>query len=311
VTFLFKYIDMTPAVSGFHIELTNICTLKCPGCSRTQFLQKWGKHWKNHSIDLVDLDRFLNVDLVDKRILLCGNYGDPIYHPNFLEVIKFFKNKKSIISVVTNGSYKDRAWWEQLCSLLDSCDEVTFSVDGTPGNFTKYRVNADWKSIEIGMRTVGTTKINSIWKYIPFNYNIDSIKNAQDLCASLGIKDFQLSPSDRFDEHTKHLIPLTEFIGSRKDAQDKFKQHSTIAVDPLCNYGKMHYISAEGYYSPCCFAADHRFRYKIVFGKEKHRFDIRNHTLSQILTAPKTVEFYNSIIDTKPTVCQFNCPKIS
>jgi MoaA/NifB/PqqE/SkfB family radical SAM enzyme len=302
---------MVPTINGLHLELTNICTLKCPGCARTQFLQKWDKHWKNHYVDVGELDRFLDVDLSGKRISMCGNYGDPIYHPNFFELVDFFKQKQAIVSIVTNGSYKAQAWWEQLCHLLDSNDTITFSVDGSPDNFTKYRVNADWESIEVGMRTVGNTNINSIWKYIPFNYNAEFIEDAQSLSKELGIKDFRLSPSDRFDEHTNHLIPATTLIGCRKNDQDRFKQNKRIEVDPECTNGKTHYISADGYYSPCCYSADHRFRYKTVFGKEKHLFDIRNYTLSQILTASKTIEFYDSIVDAEPTVCQFNCPKIS
>jgi len=302
---------MMPLIDGFHIELTNICTLKCPGCARTQFINQWKKHWKNHSLAVQDLEKFFDIDLCGKRVLLCGNYGDPIYHPDLFEVINFFKRNQSTISLVTNGSYKDQSWWEQLCSLMNPEDEITFSVDGIPENFTKYRVNADWKSIEVGMKVVGNTPINSIWKYIPFNYNVGSIDDARSLSQKLGIKNFQVSPSDRFDEHTNHLIPVTDLVGNRKHDQDSFKQGKEIKIEQECNNGKLHYISADGYYSPCCYSADYRFRYKTVFGKEKHLFDIRNYTLSQISTAPRTVEFYNNIIDTKPTVCQFSCPKIS
>jgi len=219
------------------------------------------------------------------------------------------RKKKSIIHIATNGSYRNAEWWTTLCEKLGPKDSVTFGVDGTPDNFTKYRKNADWVSIKIGMSIVSNTDIKSIWQYIPFNYNIKDIDHARNLSEKIGIKYFELLPSDRFDKHTNYLLPDPEFIGSRKPSQDQFKQGNSINVAPKCRAGKMHYISAEGYYSPCCFLNNYRFYHKTVFGKEKSLFDIRNTTLSEILTKPKTVEFYNSI-DTPevPGVCQFNCP---
>lgn len=301
---------MVPSINGFHIEPTNICTLKCPGCSRTQFINQFGKHWLNHSINIEELCQFLDVDLSGKSISFCGNYGDPIYHHDLIGLVSFFKKKHSIITITTNGSYKTESWWNKLCQILDENDKIVFSVDGSPENFKNYRINANWESIKVGMQTVGKSPIKSTWKYIPFNYNVDTINQTQELARQIGIKNFKVSPSDRFDQHTEHLIPLQEFLGARKASQDNFKDNQKIEeIEKECNNGKMHYISADGYYSPCCYSADHRFRYKTVFGKAAEQFNIRKHTLTEILSAPKTVEFYNTIQDDKPAVCQFNCPK--
>ncbi len=74
-------------ISGLHIEPTNICTLKCPGCARTRFLDQWPQHWKNHSLDVDQLLKFLDIDLSNLDIVLCGNYGDPIYHPDLIDFV--------------------------------------------------------------------------------------------------------------------------------------------------------------------------------------------------------------------------------
>jgi len=302
---------MTHLINGLHIELTNICTLKCPGCARTQFIDQFGKHWKNHSLDQLELEQFLDVDLTDKKVVLCGNYGDPIYHPAFFELVQMFKRKKSSIRLITNGSYKDQAWWEKLCSYLGPTDKIVFSVDGSPDNFTQYRINADWNSIEIGMQVVGKSTVQSEWKYIPFNFNVDTVDQAQDLSASLGIKNFNIVPSDRFDQYTNHLKPALTYVGDRYSSQLEFKNNQTHGIDKKCSTGKEHYISADGFYSPCCYLAEHRFYYKTIFGKDKKLFDIRNQTLSQILSADRTVNFYSTINDVKPAGCQFNCPAVN
>lgn len=302
---------MTLLVNGLHLEPTNLCTLRCPGCARTQFIDVWGKYWKNHSINLLHLENFLDINLSGKAVSLCGNYGDPIYHPEFFELIKLLKSKKIRIVLTTNGSYKTQSWWENLCQLLESTDEIVFSVDGTPDNFSTYRINANWQSIETGMKTVGSSDIQSTWKYIPFNYNISSIQQARELSHALGIDQFKVENSDRFDQYTQHLIPPNEYIRTRAESQTRFKQSQTVEIDPKCSSGKMHYISADGYYSPCCFVSEHRFYYKTVFGKDKSEFSIADQTLSQVLARPKTVKFYNNILVDMPTVCQYNCPNTS
>ena len=295
-------------ITGFHIEPTNICTLECAGCARTRFIDQWPQHWKNHSLDINKLLKFIDIDLTDKRITLCGNYGDPIYHPDFIDLVIGLKSRGAVISITTNGSYKKQQWWEDLVDILSPQDTVIFSVDGLPTNFTQYRVNADWESILVGMQVVSAALCNSVWKYIPFAFNQDNITEANTLSNQIGIKSFQVDLSDRFDEQTESLRPDTTLLGSRYLAQINWKSNNTnSAIDPKCNQGNSHFITADGYYSPCCFLADHRFYYKTPFGKNRSQYDISKHTLSEILQQPQTVEFYQNL-DQQPG-CQYNCPK--
>jgi MoaA/NifB/PqqE/SkfB family radical SAM enzyme len=295
-------------INGFHVEPTNVCTLKCAGCARTRFIDQWPQHWKNHSLDIDELLKFIDIELTGKRINLCGNYGDPIYHPDFIELVTRLKNRGAIVSITTNGSYKKQSWWKELVHILTPEDTITFSVDGIPANFTQYRVNADWDSILEGMQVVAAASCNSAWKYIPFAFNQSNINEAENLCSQIGIKNFQVEHSDRFDEQTAELKPNTALLGTRYLAQTNWKSSNTnLTVDPRCKQGRDHFITADGYYSPCCFLADHRFYYKTPFGKNKSQYDIGKHTLSEILQQPQTVEFYQTL-DQQPG-CQFNCPK--
>lgn len=298
---------MIEEVNGFHIEPTNICTLKCPGCARTRFINQWPQHWKNHNLDVEQLLNFLDVDLTNKKLVLCGNYGDPIYHPDFIGFVKRLKDRGAVLSITTNGSYKTQDWWKELVSNLNSLDLINFSVDGTPDNFTKYRVNADWDSIKVGMEVVSQSACDSSWKYIPFAFNQLDIESVEQLSQSIGIKNFRVEFSDRFDEQTHELIPDPSLIGARYISQVKWKSDvPDLTVNPKCQSGREHFITAEGYYSPCCYLADHRFYYKTPFGKNKKQYDIRQHTLSKILQQPSTIEFYQTL--DQHSGCQYNCP---
>ena len=296
-------------LKGFHIELTNICTLKCAGCARTQFIDRFPQHWKNHSVNCDELLNFLDIDLTDTPISLCGHTGDSIYHPEFHNIIEALKSRGAILHVVTNGSYKTKIWWEKTVSLLDARDTVTFSVDGLPENFTEYRVNADWKSIEIGMHVVAQSSCNSEWSYIPFNYNENNIQEAEELCQQIGIKKFVVNKSDRWDEYTNHLKPNDNKIGARQESRQEWKETETVLkIDPKCNSGESHFITADGHYTPCCFISDFRFYYKTPFGKNKAQYSIADTTISTVLANNTTQDFYRNLKN--HSVCQFNCPRV-
>lgn len=297
---------MLSNIVGFHVEPTNICTLKCPGCARTRFIDQWPQHWQNHSLDIDQLNKFLDIDLTAKVVTLCGNYGDPIYHPEFHELIKVLKQGGAKLVIITNGSYKTNTWWESTVSVLDHNDRVVFSVDGVPENFTQYRINADWHSIHRAMQICAEALCQTMWKYIPFAYNETDIESARNLSEKIGIDHFQIDPSDRFDDQTSHYKPILNNIGLRYQSQQAWKQHHVQNVVPQCIDNKNHYISADGYYSPCCYVADHRFYYKTEFGKSKKLYRIADQTLTQILTQPKVVEFYQDLKN--QAVCQYNCP---
>jgi organic radical activating enzyme len=255
--------------------------------------------------------QFLDIDLSDKSILLCGNYGDPIYHPDFINFVKQLKKTGATLFITTNGSYKTKDWWQELTELLTYKDKIIFSVDGIPENFTQYRKNADWESIQIGMQTSVASQCKTTWSYIPFSFNENNIEQAKELSLQIGIDEFLINPSDRFDEKTVSLMPTAvKLVGKRFDSQQNWKKTKSITeISPKCNNNSMHFITAEGFYSSCCYMADHRFYYKNQFGKNKTQYDIQNTTLSEILERSSVIEFYNTL--GQHSGCQYSCPKIA
>jgi MoaA/NifB/PqqE/SkfB family radical SAM enzyme len=298
---------MLENITGFHLEPTNICTLKCAGCARTRFIEQWPQHWKNHNLDIDLLLSFLDIDLSGKNMFVCGNYGDPIYHSDLINFVVKLKQAGTTVTITTNGSYQSRDWWKELTACLDSQDTVRFSIDGMPDNFMQYRKNADWPSILTGIETCVASDCQTVWKYIPFSYNQHSIDQAQKLCQDLGVDSFLLEPSDRFDDQTFYLFPeSSDLVGERFVTKEKWKKENIVSkVYPKCQLGREHFVTADGYYSPCCYTADHRFSYKNTFGKNKKLYDIRKTTLSQLLGNPAVLDFYQNL--NQHDVCQFNC----
>jgi len=293
--------------NGLHIELTNKCTLKCPRCSRTESIEQFPKAWKNKSIDVSALKDFLDVDLTGKQINLCGNYGDPIYHDGLTDMVKFLKANGATINIATNGSYRTAEWWEELAQALTIDDAVTFAIDGTPDNFTRYRINADWASMMEGILVMAKSPARMRWQYILFSYNLDTVDEARQLSEDLGFNEFFTMDSGRWDQGTEWLTPFSDRLSESKIQR---RQGKEIQIDPLCHNGNEHFISADGYYTPCCRIAEHRFYYKTDFYKQKDTYDITKTTLSVLMSADKVVEFIDGVSDLRLPVCQFSCPKI-
>jgi sulfatase maturation enzyme AslB (radical SAM superfamily) len=316
---------MLETLQGIHIEPTNICTLKCLRCPRTEFIEKFSNHWQNKNINLQELKNFLDIDLKNKTILLNGNYGDPIYYPDLIPMLEYFKSLGCKIILHTNASYVKDDTWYKLADIFDEHDIINFSIDGNPTNFTQYRVNGDWSSIERGIKIMACSRVHTVWKYIVFSYNIDNISSVKQLSEQLGIKQFVINNSDRWNGpddwlDPKKYIPITEnsktgiltsggYDGKKRIHGNINSKDSSTEINAVCKETNfMHFVSAEGFYLPCCWVGDHRFYYSSIFYKEKQRFNISSTTLSQVLFDLEN--FFQTIETKKPKYCKFNCAKL-
>jgi len=299
---------MLDNLEGFHIELTNICTLKCPGCSRTQFIKKFPKKWTNKQLNLEHLINFIDIDIKDKIFNLCGVYGDPIYYDQLFELVDWIKQNNGIVIIGTNGSYKTKQWWTNLCDKLTPDDQIIFAIDGSPDTFSTYRINADWKTIQIGLETTAKSQAKLIWKFIPFDYNQKEIIEVEKFAYSLGVDVFQVELSHRWDAETNHLKPADEYVSEKFTSKVNWYESKNKEISPLCKKSnKEHYISADGYYSPCCFISEHNYYYASQFYKNKDSYKISNTSLSTVLQTLSN--FYSNLENDKHKVCVDFCQK--
>jgi len=295
---------------SLHVEATSRCTLACPRCERTELLSRFGKKaLPITDLDVSDFKTFIDIDI--DNIVFCGNLGDPIYHANFLELVKESKLVAKSIIITTNGSRKSKSWWKKLNAILDDKDKITFSIDGTPDNFTQYRINGDWPSVRVGIDecVLGPAKV--VWKYIPFKFNENDIESTRLLSNKLGIDEFKVEPSDRWnekDESIDTLRPTLEsLVGARDIVQRDFETtpNRDFVIDPKCKNNRHHFISSDGYYSPCCYSKHYNFYYKSQWRKNKEDHNIKTSKLSNQISMFNS--FYATIQTSRPDYCLFNC----
>lgn len=293
---------------SLHVEPTNRCTLSCPRCARTMMLEKFKK--KNLTLKDIDVNDFDNfIDIAVNEISFCGTHGDPIYHKNFKELLEVSKKKSNKITINTNGSYRSNHWWQSILSSLDKNDNIIFSIDGTPENFNKYRINGDWKTILVGINACVNSLVNVTWKYIPFSFNEDDIEFTKKLATDLGVDNFKVVYSDRWENNDWLKPKNRDLISSQSEIRDNFKNKNTrdLEINPTCKNNQEHYISADGYYMPCCYVSDYRFYYKSSWWKDREKHNIQTTRLSEQLDYFNI--FYKKINDVRADYCIFNCGK--
>ena len=185
-------------LENLNLELTSKCALKCLRCARTL-------HKGTYSITELPLDlikKRLHLDILKglSFVDLSGNYGDPIYHKHFLEVLKYLKSQNCPVYIETNGSGKNTNFWKSAASILDDKDVITFSVDGLKDTNSIYRVNSKWDSIQQAMEIVSKSKARADWKFIVFKHNQHQVEKAKQLSKHLGMSHFIIVKSALFGQ---------------------------------------------------------------------------------------------------------------
>lgn len=259
----------------------------CPRCSRTEVPDTL----VNTELNLEFFKRNFTPDFIRanvEKITFCGNDGDPIYAHDLIEVIKYFKSVKPVkFVIVTNGSYKYPAWWQELGATLTDLDHLHFSLDGwDQASNEQYRINSDWDSIMSGVKTLrASSKVYMVWDAIAFKFNQDKLNDMRDMAKNLGFDQFQLTRSTKFHKVYKvypeidNLQPRDNLISDNHRYQreltllsDRKENTDSLAINlklfdesktyndnilPLCSIGnKGLFINSQGQFFPCCWLAN-------------------------------------------------------
>ena len=278
---MFENIHNWP-LEHWHIELCSKCSLKCSRCSR----QEVPEGLLNRDLSLQWFkENFTGKLLTEvKKITFCGDDGDPIYAKDLLEILKWFrtKNNKVQFVIVTNGSYKTKAWWKQLNSILNEKDHIHFSIDGWDQQSNNlYRVNCNWYSIMLGINALSNSKAFKTWAAIAFKFNENKIDIMKQMAKQLNFDNFQLTLSTKFGKNyssypkndplqpSDEYVAVGRFTRQTDSLSDKVWKDNCVdifakryyneninnkSIVPLCMIGnKGLYINAQGKFYPCCW----------------------------------------------------------
>ena len=187
-------------IRELHVEITNNCNAACPMCARNIFgqgtrLDKGLSDWS-----LEDIKRVFDKNLLPnlKFVYFCGTHGDPLASKNVFEAIKAAKDMGAGIEMFTNGSLKTEKWWKDLVNILDKKDRITFGVDGIETNHL-YRQKTNIDKIMKHMKICCESDVKVRWDFLAFKHNEHEFEKCQQLAKDMGVDDFRLRRTARFD----------------------------------------------------------------------------------------------------------------
>lgn len=283
-----------------HIEPTSRCTLACPACARTWFIDQFQRPFPKQDLDVDQLWRFLDCDAgrAVPVLFLNGNHGDPIYYPQLFEFVDRFRSTKTF-KISTNGSYQTEDFWHQLGDRLTARDTIYFSIDGLEHNNHLYRQNSDWPSIMLGLNIMLKKSVRVVWKSLYFSYNEHDMTLIEKTARDLGCE-FVVEPSSRFGN--SGLVPSQQKI----DVSRLYNTDTGTQLNPQCL--KQEYVSADGYYWPCCLITSYHTLHQTSLWKYRDRWSIKNQTLDQARLTLQT--WYDRIVqepESAHSVCKMSC----
>jgi hypothetical protein len=243
------------------------CILKCGGCMMRHDLKSTSMGWPNrYNIRLesykVIFDTFKNYDF-------CGNLSDPIYHPDFVETLKYMRGKDIKINFHTNGSGKKPAWWEEVFKLCEG-ERWTwiFALDGLPEDSHKYRINQKgeqvWEMMQLG-KSLGA---DIAWQYIVFKYNQYDIDHAKLLADQYDITFMEMHSTRWVDDTMNGGVDMSVYKPEEEHHTQPRRvlndidivtlndpSPMKIEIDPDClntELRKPIMFNSMGYFIPCC-----------------------------------------------------------
>jgi MoaA/NifB/PqqE/SkfB family radical SAM enzyme len=189
---------------SINLDLTNKCSLKCPGCARQSFYE--GKNIPGCDIDIESWEKI--TDYFDK-ILLCGQVSDPTFHNDFFNLLKIAMRKNVSLVISVAASFRPQSWFTRAFLMTKDHDvEWIFGIDGLPADSSKYRVNQDGEKLFNIMKRCASMGNKTTWQYIVFNYNEKDIDTCMSMAKAMNIK-FKKIISSRW-VNIEYLKPESE-----------------------------------------------------------------------------------------------------
>jgi MoaA/NifB/PqqE/SkfB family radical SAM enzyme len=277
-------------VEGIHLEPSQLCQASCPMCDRNMNGEGVNKHLSDQSLSLEQCKKIFSPEFISqlKYLFMCGNHGDPIFAPDCLEIMQYFRehNPNMSLKLITNGGARKPEWWEELAKVVTL---VEFSVDGLEDTNHFYRQGVNWRNVENNMQAFTDAGGNATWTFIVFNYNEHQVEEAREYAQLLGVNNFIVKKSGRYINSYSLQKRETHQAVSRKGeettllAQPKnpiyhnkaVNDYDTIIekygsmdnfieiadISPKCAKKKEIYVSAEGHIMPCCWTHGQMYKW--------------------------------------------------
>lgn len=255
-----------------HLELSSLCNARCPFCPRNFYGVPYNAGYEETNLTLDQFQQIFSKEFLShiQGCLINGNFGDFVMNPQSVDIIRYMlsSNPKMEILVNTNGSARDREFWQDLGRLGVT---IEFCIDGIGDTNRLYRQDTDFDTIIRNAREFIGAGGRAVWKMTKFHHNREQRTDIYNIAKYLKFDDVIMRDSVRtqgpvYNRHGKKVY----VIGTAEDThpetldQDRISeltamydanQETTLPKKITCQAQKDQsiYVSADGHVYPCCW----------------------------------------------------------
>jgi len=192
-------------ITEYQIEITSYCNAACPQCPRNDNGAGINKYMPLRHLDRGVIDQVFGPELCQKlrQVFFCGSYGDPIMHPEFLDILRDFRKKHPTLwlYIHTNGGVHDREYWTEIAKIMNGHGQIDFGIDGLEDTLHLYRRNVKYNKVIENARAFIQAGGRAQWNFIVFKHNQHQIADAIKLSQDLGFFNILIRKTGRFFNH--------------------------------------------------------------------------------------------------------------
>ena len=271
---------------GGDLDITNRCTLQCPTCMRKKY------NYKTNDIPGGDLSLDQWEDLTDyfSALTLNGTFGDPIFNPNFIKMLRIAYMKDVDVSISNAASQKPKQFYID-AFLAHPKAHWRFGIDGLPYQSFAHRINQDGEHLFEMMKIASQMGLDVSWQYIVFSYNEDKVSEAIEMSKQIGVT-LELNYSGR--DNGEFLTPVTKkHQETMTEGKEEFRPKCLSKTsDKYLTQERMPFVTTSQQVIPCCWV-DEKLDwddYKELNDKENN---LNNNKIEDILNGKILTDFYD------------------
>jgi MoaA/NifB/PqqE/SkfB family radical SAM enzyme len=259
-------------IDEYQLEITSYCNAACPQCPRNNNGQGINKHMPLCHLERHVIDQAFPVELCNRlrQIFFCGSYGDPIMHPEFLDILRDFRKKNPTLWLYfhTNGGVHDTDYWQEIAKIMNGYGQIDFGIDGLEDTLHLYRRNVKYSKVIENAQAFIQAGGRAQWNFIVFKHNEHQVEQVQQLGKQLGFFNVLIRKTGRFFNHRTieemSSWPVNNEYVLEPPTQDQYRNQSMMFLPDL----KKQYNNIKEYFDTTEIKCDAMIGPKVVINAE-------------------------------------------
>jgi len=253
------------------IDPGNICNLKCPLCPTGLGEAGAKKSFMEFEFFKMVFDQ-LKDGLAEINMF---NWGEPLLNKDLTRMIRYVKEKKESVRVITstNLNIRNNSLLEDL--LKSGIDQIIVSCDGAScETYVKYRVGGDFNLVMENIRFLVKENMELdkkaliVWNFIVFKHNeheVELVKRiAKELGVNLSISTMRTSlKNEILKPHHEEISRDKEWIPDNPlySAYDKCSLSTKKVMNTCKKLWQSIAINSSGLVFPCCAVYEEKYSF--------------------------------------------------